>query len=1153
MGSPRGFRATTHKFPARFVEELRILRPFGVLTRPSLMTYMIRIFIFLLCSSSVSHLFAAEFVQPKPVEPTVAKASGEAEEAMAGVRIPKNWKIELVAAEPDVANVVAFDIDNRGRVFVCETFRQTKGVTDNRAHDDAWVLADLASETVQDRIDYHKRLLGETAITYAQQDDRIRRLEDTNGDGKFDRSTVLVNGFNKIEEGTGAGVLVRGSEIYYSNIPKLWKLVDENDDGIADEKVSMHDGFGVRVAFRGHDLHGVTMGVDGRVYFTIGDRGYHVTTKDGRLLANPESGAVFRCELDGSNLEAYATGLRNPQELAFNDLGDLFSVDNNSDSGDQARIVQVLEEGDSGWRMHYQYLPDRGPFNRERLWEPFDQEQAAYIVPPITNLTDGPSGLVYYPGTGFGDQLDDTFLICDFRGGPSNSGIRSFKLKRQGAFYQLAADSDPIWSVLATDVAFGPDGGLYVSDWVNGWNGLGKGRMYRITNPDTISDPIVEEVRGWLASDWSTHEVEQLAELLSHTDRRVRLEAQWELAKRGEVETLNEAVGDHSRSTIHRLHALWGVDQVFRGADDKTVKHRETFGLIRGLITSTDVDPVLQSAAIKFLGDQRDHRSAEQIMSLLNSSSSRVSYQAAIAIGKLKTKTAFDPLVMMAATNDNQDPALRHAAVLGLSKAASEQQLAALAQHPSVSVRRVAVVALRRIKSGAIAEFLSDSSPLVALESARAIHDLPIHEAMPALAKLADSSLDDAELARRVVNANFRIGSAESANSLVEIASREELSQEVRIDAINALKDWMDTDPRDRVLNAYRPLGERTQDHAAAALERRIDRLTSATDEVREAAIDAASTLGIKKIVPFLEERATNTDYPAAERANVMVGLAKLDPVKAVAIAKNVNLRPSSPFVLAAMNILAEHDRENSVELFLQATESRDTGLQALGWDILSSVDAESASQRIMQGVEQYLDGSLDSAVHLNVLEAAKGNLSASLEAKLAAHQENLVQQEPLGKWLACLDGGDIKSGRKLFFEKTELSCLRCHKVKRAGGEVGPNLTIIGKKKDRRYLLEAIAIPDAAIAEGYETAVIVNDSGEIYTGIVRFESDEEVELLLSDGATFKINQDEIVARRKGRSSMPGDLTKFMTQRELRDLVAYLASLQVNPRKTEDVE
>ena len=89
---------------------------------------------------------AQDFKQPEPLEPEIAEASEEGAESMAGIRIPDGWKIQLFAAEPDVANVVAFDIDHRGRVFVCETFRQNRGVTDNRGHDEKWLLADLAAQ-----------------------------------------------------------------------------------------------------------------------------------------------------------------------------------------------------------------------------------------------------------------------------------------------------------------------------------------------------------------------------------------------------------------------------------------------------------------------------------------------------------------------------------------------------------------------------------------------------------------------------------------------------------------------------------------------------------------------------------------------------------------------------------------------------------------------------------------------------------------------------------------------------------------------------------------------------------------------------------------------------------------------------------------------
>ncbi len=334
--------------------------------------------------------------------------------------------------------------------------------------------------TVEDRIVYHRELLGDKASEYEKFDDLIRVLTDQNGDGVADSSGVFASGFNRLEEGTGAGVLIRDEQVLYTNIPNLWSLTDSDGDLKSDGRSSLSTGYGVRVAFRGHDMHGLVMGPDGRVYFSIGDRGYSIQTPEGKFH-DPESGAVFRCELDGSRLEVYATGLRNPQELAFDDHGNLFTGDNNSDSGDRARWVQVVEGGDTGWRMMYQYLSDRGPFNREKIWYPYGPESPAYIVPPIANLSDGPSGLVYYPGVGLdgASDLAGSFFLCDFRGQSSNSGIRRIKLKPKGATFEVETNEEYIWNVLATDVDFAPDGSLFLSDWVNGWDGENKGRIYR--------------------------------------------------------------------------------------------------------------------------------------------------------------------------------------------------------------------------------------------------------------------------------------------------------------------------------------------------------------------------------------------------------------------------------------------------------------------------------------------------------------------------------------------------------------------------------------------------------------------------------------------------------------------------------------------------
>ncbi len=975
---------------------------------------------------------AEEFRQPEPLEPDIAEASSEGIESMAGIRIPTGWEIQLYAAEPDLANVVAFDIDNFGRVYVCETFRQNRGVTDNRAHDDEWVKADLAAQTVQDRIDYHQQLLGDAAVTYAQHDDRVRRLEDTDGDGKADNSYVLANRFNRLEEGTGAGILVRGSDIYYTCIPKLWKLVDKDDNGVADERVVLSDGYGVRVAFRGHDMHGLILGPDGRLYFSIGDRGYHVTTDDGRVLADPESGAVFRCELDGSGLEVFATGLRNPQELAFNDVGDLFSVDNNSDSGDQARVVHILEGGDSGWRMHYQYLPDRGPFNQDRIWEPLHEEQPAYIVPPIVNLTDGPSGLAFYPGTGFGDALKDNFLICDFRGGPANSGIRSFTLEPKGACYRLASDSDPIWSVLATDLAFGPDGALYISDWVDGWDGLGKGRMYRVTDPRHRDTPIVKEVQRLLGSDWARHTIEALTDYLSHVDRRIRFEAQWELARRRELDTLLALATNAEFDSVGRLHALWGADQVLRkDPDARDASLKKLHPLLQ------DTNDVLRAAAVKVAGERLDFGAVVLLRALLSDPSPRVQYFSILALSKLEDGDAFPQVVEQLVPAENKDAALRHAGVTYLVSLRDPLKIAALHEHPSEPVRRIAVVALRRLKMKETSLFLKDESNLVVLEAARAIHDKPIPSAMSALADMVGVSDGSKQLLRRILNANYRIGTAKSASKLAAFASRESAIPEMRVEALEMLGQWAQPDPRDRVLNAHRPLVGRDALVAKKALEPHVDSLITAPQSVREKAIEVASKLGISGIAPVLVNRITNASLSPATRAVSLAALNRLNPKTAVALARQVKLKPVTKLLPEALKVLAQHDSVASLPRFIEATESRNLKVRQLAWDILAECGGPDVVATIEKGVRSYLEGTLSTDVQLNVVEAADGKVSRELQSALDEYAKVSSGQDPLAPWLVALDGGDAEKGRVSFFENTKLSCLRCHKIDRAGGGSG--------------------------------------------------------------------------------------------------------------------
>ena len=212
-------------------------------------------------------------------------------------------------------------------------------------------------------------------------------------------------------------------------------------------------------------------------------------------------------------------------------------------------------------------------------------------------------------------------------------------------------------------------------------------------------------------------------------------------------------------------------------------------------------------------------------------------------------------------------------------------------------------------------------------------------------------------------------------------------------------------------------------------------------------------------------------------------------------------------------------------------------------WDAITNIDTDAAKAIIESGLRAYIAGSLSPDLWLNVIEASEGRVSKTELAKLTEFETQAAVSDPLAQYRDCIFGGDAEAGRKLFFTKTQLSCVRCHKVDATGGEVGPKLNEIGKNKDNRYLLEAIVNPDAKIAENFETVVLLTEDDELITGILRKETDKVIELMDADGKTVTVNPELVVSRKKGKSSMPADLIKHLSRRELRDLVAYLSSLK----------
>lgn len=1026
----------------------------------------------------------------------------EAELAVRKLRTAPGLRVTLFAAEPQLANPTSFTIDEKGRFYVVETHRRRTSVLDIRTRID-WLDEDLACRTVEDRVAMHRRRLGSEADKLAVESERIRLLEDRGGTGRADRAGTFADGFNTIADGVAAGVVTRKGEVWFAAIPHLWRFKDG-------KRTALLSGFGIRQSYGGHDFHGLRFGPDGKLYMSVGDRGCHIET-GGRVVALHDEGGVLRCNPDGSELEVFATGLRNPQELAFNEVGDLFTVDNNAnvggDSGETARILHVVEGGDGGWRIGYQHLPDGGPWGREGLW----RGHAEYQIPPAGHLGHGPAGLAFNPGTGLPGKYDGGFLLCDFPG-----GVTWFTLKPKGASYELAGSEPFLWELYPTDVEFGPDGAVYVSDWVQGFEKSQKGRLFRVAGE---KDPRAAEVKRLLAEGMATRTPDELAGLLGHVDQRVRMAAQFELADR-RAEVALSAAAMRPGPRLARLHAIWGLGQL-RAAD-------------RALPLLGDADPEVRAQAARVVGDGRVAAGADALLARLKDESPRVRYHVATALGKLKLKAAVGPILeMIGGLGD--DRFVRHAAVTALAAIGEVDPLLAAAREARPPVRLAVVLALRRMGRWEIRDFLRD--PDVRFEAARAINDVPIPDGMRVLSMMAMNPGCPRPLLSRVINAGFRLG---DAGMLARFISGGEEAPEMRAEALRALADWERPSGRDRVLGVWRPLAPRDPRPAREALGRVLDDLLKAAPlMVRIEAVRAARALGAgapealralagKGVEPPLRAEALRA---LAVRGDPTLG----DAVRAALEEDDEALRREVVRLLPRAKLAegaALLERTAAEEGPIRVRQAAVTGLGESG------PEADGALVRLL---DRLLAGTWPAPLRLELLEAAATRLSPEVRDRVARVEAFRKKEDPLWAWRECLEGGDVDPGHQVFWVKVHASCPQCHRIGAEGGTAGPSLTGIGARQSREALLESLLFPGKAIAPGYETAALLLDGDVVETGRVLRESDAEIVLLGPDGRERPVAKSRIRKARRGASAMPDDLQRLLTRRELRDLVEYLSS------------
>lgn len=470
------------------------------------------------------------------------------EASLADLKVYDGLQVELFASEPMFSNPTNMDIDSRGRVWVTEA--------------------------------YNYRHQWNPQNPMKPEGDRIMILEDTNGDGKADKSTVFYQG---TDVNAALGICVLGNKVIVSCSPNIFVFTDNDGDDKPDSKEVMYQGIGGLDL--DHAVHAFNFAYDGRLYFNMGNEGKIMFDSKGDTVVDIHGrtvvtngrpfrdGLALRANEDGSNVEVLGHNFRNNYELTVDPYGTVWQSDNDDDGNKGVRINYVMEFGNFGyrdemtgaaWQVRRTNQEKEIPLRHWHLNDPG-------VVPNVLQTGSGsPTGLTMYEGT----MLPDVFYGQMIHAEPGHNVVRAYPVENDGAGYKativniLEGQKDQ-WFRPA-DVTIAPDGSLFVADWYDPGVGghqvgdLDRGRIYRVAVDKskynvkpvdvTTADGAIEALispnpatryLGWKALEkMGASSEEALKKLWSSENPRQRAMAFWLLVRLSNGDTyLKEALG----------------------------------------------------------------------------------------------------------------------------------------------------------------------------------------------------------------------------------------------------------------------------------------------------------------------------------------------------------------------------------------------------------------------------------------------------------------------------------------------------------------------------------------------------------------------------------------------------------------------------------
>lgn len=1104
---------------------------------------------------------AGEREKPETHSVTDEQADSLASEIEDGVstELADGLELSLWASEALLEDPVALDMDPEGRAWVTVTQRRRNAEIDIRSHQD-WEIASIRMESVEDREKFiREKLAPEKSDSNSWLGDHngdgirdwqdltvhresVYRIEDLTGSGRANRSVQFFKGFNKEFSDVAGAVLYHQDDVFVGAAPEMWRMSDDDGDGYGENQNPVSTGFGVNIGFSGHGMSGAVTGPDGRIYWSIGDRGASVTDGEGKNWHYPREGVIVRSEPDGSNFEVFARGLRNTHEFVFDQFGNLITVDNDGDHpGEHERILYVINGSDSGWRTNWQYGKYSDPANNdykvwmeEEYYKPAFDGQAALHLPPVAPFYGGPAGMAYSTGTALNGDWEDHFFVATFRGSAARSGIRAFTLENDGASFRLVEEKEVLEGILATGLDIGPDGALYFADWIEGWELKQRGRIWKIDATGDDERAAREETKSLLTEDFTQHPSEELLQLLGHSDMQVRQKAQFELAGREDTIYFLSALRQGS-DRMSRIHGIWGLAQIGRKNPD----------VVDPLIDYlNDNDSEIRAQAAKMLGEVRYEPAGEHLIRLLRDRSARVQFFALEALGRIAFEPAIPAITAVLEKNDGHDVYLRHGAMIALARIGDAKALTGLADHPSAAVRIAAVGALGRMDHPGVAEFLKDEDEFIVTNTARAINDDRfIEEALPGLAAMLDQRrFLNEPLIRRALNTALFLGEAAGAESIAALAADANVPAELRTEALDVLSIWPGPSLLDRVTGDPRERIRNDAGDAKQALASVLPGLFGdGDDRVRTASLRAAGALDMTAV------------------SEEIASIAAQDPSDIVRVAALETLAKTDADILSSRLVAALEDSSARVRMFaieflpdlkipeeemvawLEPVLEKGTAReQQAVLNVLGNMDTETATEILNELVQQLKEDQLAPEIWLELSRAVENRGLESLQEEIRQYHLSASGNDSLARYRVSLYGGSASRGEELFRTHQGAQCIRCHTSAEGGSNVGPELGGIAEDLSRKELLEAMTAPNTRIAPGFGSVHLTMNDGSRVQGILQEET--ETGLTLSRGKEeVRIRKEDIDERTHSVSGMPA-MGDILTKEELRDLVEYLAGL-----------